>query len=281
MVVMNKIVAAFDGLRFSKSNMQYATEIAKLFDSHLTGVFLDDRTYTSYKIYDLVFDQGISDVKMKKYRREDIKLRNQSAVEFSQYCRNEGIEFNVHHDRDVAINELLHESIFSDLLLISNEESFTHHQEKFPSRFIRDLLSDIQSPVLLTPDKYHKADKLIFLYDGDPASVYAIKMFNYLFDRYADLPAEILTIKSMESNLHLPEHKLMKEFMKQHYKHLEYTILKGIPEEEIVGHLKNEKKSFMVILGAYRRTMLSRWFRSSIADTLIRNFNVPIFIAHN
>jgi len=69
--------------------------------------------------------------------------------------------------------------------------------------------------------------------------------------------------------------------MKHHYKRLEYTVLKGIAEEEIVSHLNKENKNFIVVLGAYRRTMLSRWFRSSVADALIRNFDVPLFIAHN
>ena len=33
--------------------------IASATQSHLTGVFLDDQTYTSYKIYDMVIDDGV------------------------------------------------------------------------------------------------------------------------------------------------------------------------------------------------------------------------------
>jgi hypothetical protein len=57
---MNKIIAAFDGLKYSESTGDYAIDIAKITDSKITGVFLDDRTYTSFKIYDLVLDHGVS-----------------------------------------------------------------------------------------------------------------------------------------------------------------------------------------------------------------------------
>jgi hypothetical protein len=79
----------------------------------------------------------------------------------------------------------------------------------------------------------------------------------------------------------LPDHKLLKEFLRRHFQNTTYTVLKGIAEEEIVGHLQREKKNFITVLGAYRRTMVSRWFQSSMADALIKNFNMPVFIAHN
>ena len=47
---MNKFIAAFDGLNFSESNCDYAVDFTKSEKAHLTGVFLDDKTYTSYKI---------------------------------------------------------------------------------------------------------------------------------------------------------------------------------------------------------------------------------------
>ena len=50
---MKKFIAAFDGLKFSTSTRDYAIQLAKQNNSHLIGVFLNDFTYHSYKIYDL------------------------------------------------------------------------------------------------------------------------------------------------------------------------------------------------------------------------------------
>ena len=278
---MNKYTAAFDGLKFSESTSDFAIAFAAATQSHLTGIFLDDQTYTSYKIYDLVLEDGVSEHRLKKYKAEDNDLRHQASDKFEQKCIASKISFNIHHDRNVAINELLNETLFSDLLIINNGESFTHHEEKYPTHFIRDVLSNTQSPVLLTPASYKEIEKLIFLYDGQPASIYALKTFSYLFQQYKKLPIEVLCIKSMEENLHLPHNKLIKEFLKRHYDNVTYTVLKGIPEVEIINHLHFENKNFLPILGAYRRTMLSRWFKSSMADAIIKSFTVPLFIAHN
>ncbi len=278
---MNKFIAAFDGLVFSETNCEYAVAVTKSEKAHLTGVFLDDKTYTSYKIYELVIEDGISEHKLKKLKHEDQEFRISTSKKFESICNEASIEYNVHHDNEIAVQELLHESIYADLLIINKDEKFVHHEEKFPSRFMKDILSHAQCPVMVTPTSFLATEKIIFLFNGEPNAIYAIRMFAYLFSSYHDLPLEIIMVKKMEDNLHLPDHKLLKEFLRRHFQNTTYTVLKGIPEEEIVGHLQRETKNFITVLGAYRRTMVSRWFQSSMADALIKNFNMPVFIAHN
>ncbi len=92
---------------------------------------------------------------------------------------------------------------------------------------------------------------------------------------------KVLSVKPMSQSLHLPDNKLMKEFMKRHFPQAAYKVMKGIPETEIVNFLKQEKQWPLVVLGAYRRGMVSRWFRPSMADVLMKELKLPVFIAHN
>ena len=278
---MQKIIAAFDGLKFSDSTSDYAIELSKKSKSHLVGIFLDDRTYTSYKIYDLVLDQGVSEKRLHSFKEKDINKRSISANKFDLACRTSAIEYNIHHDRNVALQDLLHETIFADYLILNFTETFSHYEEKSPSRFVKDVLSNTQCPILLVPKEHKDVEKIIFLYDAQPTSVYAIKMFAYLLSFYHNLPIEVVCTRSIEENLHLPHNALLKELLKRHYKDISFTVLKGIPEVEIINHLKNEKKNILAVLGAYRRTMLSRWFKSSLADAIINELKIPLFIAHN
>ncbi|MEY4702865.1 MAG: hypothetical protein RIR96_762 [Bacteroidota bacterium] len=277
---MKKIIAAFDGLNFSESNLKYALQIAEQEKSHLTGVFLDDRTYTSYKIYDLVFEEGVSESKMSRLRHEDQEKRKAATNKFEQECVIHKLNFNVHHDKNYAIKELIHESIFADLLIVSRQESFTHHQEKFPSHFIKETLLSAHCPVLLTPEAHHNTEKIIFLYDGHPDSILALKMFVYLLPGFLNLPIEVISVKAMEDNLHLPDGFLMKEWIKKYFSKSEFVVLKGIPDLEIVAHLQREQSSCMVVLGSYHRSGFSMWLRSSMADVLAKNFDMPLFISH-
>lgn len=278
---MKKIIAAFDGLKYSQSTEGYALYIARQTNTHLVGIFMDDPIYTSYKIYQVIVKEGASDKEVKKYEAIDKATRAAAAKTFETACQNAKLEYSVHHDRDIAINELKHESIYADLLIIDSKETLTHYTEKLPTRFIRDLLGDAQCPVLVVPPKHKPIKKIILLYDGEPSSVHAIKMFSYLLPQLKHLDTEVISVKPAEETLHMPDNKLMKEFMKRHYPKAKYTVMKGLAEDEIVMRLKQEKENALVILGAYRRGLVSRWFRESMADTLMKEVKLPLFIAHN
>jgi len=278
---MKKIIVAFDGLKYSESTRDYATYLAKQTNTHLVGIFMDDPTYTSYKIYELIVKEGASEEMLKKYEAKDKSTRDAAVINFEKACQKEGLEYTIHRDRKIAILELKHESIYTDLLIIDSKETLTHYAEKLPTRFIRDLLSDVQCPVLIVPQKYKPIQKIILLYDGEPSSVYALKMFSYLLPQLKHLDTEVISVNPVNTTLHMPDNKLMKEFMKRHFPKAKYSVMKGWAEDEIVKHLKQTSGNAIVVLGAYRRGTVSRWFRESMADTLMKEVKVPLFIAHN
>lgn len=277
---MKKIIAAFNGLDLSQGTLQYALYFSKINRCHLVGVFLDDFTRVSEGVRELSTYEGNLAVHLEEIRQRDAEARNEAVNRFEQQCSRKGIEYSVHRDKNIAIQDLLHESIYSDLLIIDSHFSFSSMREAAPTPFIRDLLAEVQCPALVCPHQYTPVDKIILLYDGEPSSVMAIKMFNYLFPDFPNVSSEVVTVKSEETSLHLPDNYLMKEFMKRHFPQAKYTVVKGDPEEEIVTYLKHQKPGAMVVLGAYFRSRVSRWFRHSMADVLMKHLKLPLFITH-
>jgi len=279
---MKKYLAVFDGYKFSKSTMNYAIQLAQLNEAHLVGVFLDDFIYHTYS-YRKVFDESETPDKLiKKLDKADQEKRDEAVSLFQKACEKAKINFSVHRDESIAIQELKHESLFADLIIINKKETFTRFKEKQPTRFIKNLLSDMQCPVLVVPRSFISLDKIILLYDGRPSSLYALKMFSYLLGSLKTLPVEIFTVKdAFLDSLRLPDNKLMREYIKRHFPHAKITVVKGNPEEEVVGHLRNHKENELVVLGAYRRSELSRLFKTSMADMLMKELDTPLFIAHS
>src|SRR3974390_1765969 len=113
---MKKIIAALDGLKYSRNTTDYAINLAQESGAHLVGIFLDDVTYHSYKIFELVHDEGVYEEEIEALESGDEASRLQAASEFENACIQAGISYSVHHDRNLAIQELLHESLFADLL---------------------------------------------------------------------------------------------------------------------------------------------------------------------
>jgi nucleotide-binding universal stress UspA family protein len=278
---MKKFVAAIDGLQFSESTRDYAIHLAKQAHAHLVIVSLEDITYQSYKIYELITTKGVSEKKMNLLEEKDAKTRRESVEKMEAACQKAGITYSIHHDRNIALQELLHESIYADLLIIDSKETLTHYSEKTPTRFIRDLLMHVECPVLVVPQKYKPIQKNILLYDGEPTSVNAIKLFSYDLMALKHLETEILTVKNIYQTMHVPDNRLMKEFVKRHFPKAAYKVLKGLPEDEIIDYLKTQSQQTLVVLGAYQRGMISRWFRSSMADILMKELKIPLFMVHS
>lgn len=278
---MKKFIAAFDGLSFSESSMNYAIYLAAQAKAHLVGVFLEDFTRHGYSVSQLAQYEGASfDEHLQELKDTDSEERKKSIGIFEQACSENGVNHSIHRDRNVALQELLHESIYADLLIIDVAETLTRFQEEPPSRFIKDLLGEVQCPVLVVPSEYKKVEKVIILYDGEPSSVFALRNFSYLFD-FMQVPVEILTVKDRNESMHLPDGRLIREFAKRHYPDAAYVVLKGHSEDEIIRYLHLEKKNTIVVLGAYKRGKLSRLFRPSMADHLMQKLKLPLFVAHN
>ncbi|MBL7728697.1 MAG: universal stress protein [Dinghuibacter sp.] len=278
---MKKIIAAFDGLRFSESTNNFSLYLAQKANAHLVGVFLEDPSYATYSMFDVLLKEKNAEAKLKKLNAQDQEKRNAAIQYFEEGCRQAGITYSLHRDHKAPLRELKHESIYADMLVVYSGETLNRFTEKPPTRLVRDLLADAQCPVILVPQKFNPIEKVIMLYDGDPSSVHAIKMFSYLMPQCTQIPQEVLTIKPNKDSLHLPDQKLMKEFMKRHYPEARYTVIKGFADEEIVNYLKTVGNRVLVVLGAYRRGSVSRWFRESMADILVRELKIPLFIAHH
>lgn len=279
---MKKFLAVFDGYKMIKSTLDYAIQLTQVANAHLVGVFLDEFIYRSYNVVKVMKTYENYEEKMKELDAKDKKKRDDAALQFQKVCSKAGIHFSIHRDRGIAINDLKRESMFADLMVINEFETFSKYKQESPTRFMKDLLGDVQCPVLVVPDNFKAVEKIVLLYDGGPSSLYAVKMFSYLFGSFMDVPVEVFTVKDhSKASSGLPNNKLMREFIKRHFPKASYTIVKGIAEKQIVGHLRKYKENELVVLGAYRRSELSRWFKTSMADTLMKELDTPLFIAHN
>lgn len=278
---MKRFLAVFDGFQLSESTLSYALQLSKTLNASLTGVFLDEFIYRNYDVVKVIRSGSDYEKVMADLDQKDQKRRDDAVRQFHNACSKAGITFEIHRDKSLALQELQEESMFADLVIIDEYETFSRHKEEPPTRFIKDLLSDVQCPVLVVPNNYKKIDEIVLLYDGRPSSLYAIKQFSYLLGEFQDLPLEVLTVNEQSENLHLPDNKRMKDFIKSMFPQATFTVKDGSAEEQIVDHLREHQENELVVLGAYRRTELSRWFKTSMADILMRNLDTPLFIAHN
>lgn len=279
---MKKFLAVLDGFQLAKGTVDFAIQLTKQESAHLVGVFLDERVYRSYDMYRVIMAADDTDRTIQNLDQLDQLKRDDSVRRFQAACEKAGISFSIHRDRNIAEKAIREESIFADLLIIGKQETFSTVKQKVPSSFLQTLMAGSFCPVLVVPPKFKSVDGVFLLYDGQPSSVYAAKMFQYILPSLANnKELEIVTVKTDGSSTHLPNNKLMREYIKRQFPDATYTILRGDAEDQLKGHVRNHAGNELLVVGAYRRNDLSRWFKSSMADILLRDLNNPVFIAHH
>ena len=274
-----KILAAFDGTKYSDGASKYAIEIAKATDSLLVGVFVQDMRYINFT-YAYAWDQPFVDLtsieNSQKEEREKIDL---NIKLFHRACDEKGIKHKVHLDKGVPLQELIHESAYSDLIIIDSHTSFFTIGNNSPSPFLKDFLADSHCPVLIVPHTYSFFDKAVLCYDGSPSSVYAIKAFSYLFPQLDDLKTVVLSVNDKSTN-HLKEGHNFKDLINMHFKNADYEVLSGDANEELIKYLKINSEHSIVVMGAYGRNAISRLFHQSLSNKIIQEVSSPVFITH-
>jgi nucleotide-binding universal stress UspA family protein len=276
---MKKIIAAFDGLKYSESTASYAIEIAKKYNGKIFGIFLEDFTYHSYSITDLAADD-YPEQHAARLNEMDAETRESSVKHSAQQCEEQGLIYSIHRDRNIAIRELLHEGRFADMIIIQNNETLNHYSENAPSGFIANLLDRTECPVLVVPPIFRKIEKIIFLYDGKASSVFAIKQFSYLLPKQQGTPVQLLCVKENDENNGIPEAHYLREWLRLYYDDVKTVTLIGNSHEEILRFLKEQINNCVVVLGAYERGSISRMIHRSLADDIIKEIDLPLFISH-
>lgn len=256
--------------------LDFACYIAKLTQSKLTGVFMENTLYAATA--DVSGRKSV--LQEESAEMGDIKRNvcEKNIDFFNEACEKREVVHNIHRDRGIPVREIIEESRFADLIIVDPHTSLTGKYEGAPTRFIKVVLEDSECPVVIAPENFIGIDEIIFAYDGSKSSVFAIKEFTYLLPQFCHKKTVILQVNNENDNTITGKYKL-KEWLKNHYVQTEIQLLHGDARYELFNHLLHKENVFLV-MGAYGRSIVSHSLRSSHADMLIKMTNVPIFITH-
>jgi len=281
---MEKILLAMNAAHPNIQTIDFACYIARLTKSRLTGVFLEGLVDGDgrEKGEPDMFGGGAWDSDAEN--PDVVPATIPSAVTeanirlFREACVCRDTLSLVHRDRGIPLSEILAETRFADLLIVDAETSFSRTDRKIPGRFVKEVLDASECPVLMAPYHFDAIEEIVLAYNGTASSVYAIKQFTALFPGLANKPVHVVNVRHDENGAIEDQFK-MKEWLKAHYEKVDFVLLKGEASDELFGYLLN-KKGAIVVMGAYGRSVVSRFFKPSQARLVVKTINLPIFIAH-
>lgn len=272
---MKKLLVAIDAKKINMKLLDFACYVARLTHSNLTGLFLDKA-----QLMETIIKEPIHrEAKYSTAVKEMAKVIDENMHQFREACSSRETNCSLYVESSMQDGDIVKATRFAELLIVDPEMSFKNRNEEIPSAYIKDLLARSECPVVLAPFEFHAIDEVLFAYDGSEASVYAIKQFTYLFPELTGKKLTVLEVNKAGDDLIRDKGKIA-ELLQLHYPSLEFQLLQGKAADEVFGYLL-EKKNVFVVMGAYERNTLSRMFRHSTADLIIKTINAPVFIAHH
>ena len=216
---MKKIIVAFDGKHFSEGAMQMAEWLNEKQNLLMTGVFLSPVDYREIIGYS---GMGIGTPVMMPPIETDDTLVNANIIRFKERCEKQGFEYRVHKDTDLfALQELITETRFADLLIVSSELFYENIDKLQPNDYLKKTLHESECPVMLVPENFVAPFSLILAYDGKASSVFAIKQFSYLFPELCEMDAFLVTAE--DDDREMPKMEYIEELVARHYSYLNHS----------------------------------------------------------
>lgn len=273
---------AIDAVALDMHALNFACYVGNLTRSPLSGLFLEDIREETVPVMKKVFGMPYvetivaGDIPANKIK---IKLCEENVDQFRKVCNSKGVNCNIQVVKGDPAKEIIRESRYCDLIIAAIPATRNKKEERLTASYIENVLRHAECPVIIAPESFEKIDEIVFTFDGNRSSTFAIKQFTHLFPQLADTKAVVLHVDDDEE-IAIDEDRLG-NWLKLHYASVGFIHLQGNASEQLFEYLLM-RKNMLVVMGAYGgRKILSRLTRNSHAELILKTITLPVFIAHN
>lgn len=272
---MKKVIIPFSGAQFSKGAISFANKLHSINPLLLTGVFLPTVDYARFFFFPTAFSAPVFVPTIEETEEEIVQ---DTIDQFAQYCQKNAIEYRVHKDLyDSSIPNLTKETRFADLMILGSEKFYRDGTSYGSNEYLKDALHETECPVIIVPEEFNFPTHIVLAYDGSASSVFAIKQFALLFPELCN--RRTILVYAGEDEEDIPDQILVAELAARHFTDLTITKVIANHKNEISNWLYLNRNS-IVVTGSFGRSEISQFFKKSFIMDQIREYQTPIFIAH-
>jgi hypothetical protein len=272
---MKKVVYLADVKNLSKSVFRFITNLHEKEPFLLVASFFHPLSY-KHLLSTTLSEEAEPFV---EYTKEEHHEFIKAIEEFEEFCIKQNIEYRIHDEsHNWNRQDLVMETRFSDLLVVSEELFFASVEKEQPNRFLKDVLHNAECSILLIPEEYEPVKSVVVAYDGKRESVFALKKLCETFPDYTSLPIEIFYWVNKTDD-EIPGLDYLEEFVGRHFTNANLREAFFDPSEYLSDWVKS-KKNTLFVSGSFSRSWLSTLFKKSFTAEVIRKHAALVFIAH-
>ena len=270
---MKKILIILNESHIPQQVIKRAIHIAKESNSLLEAVFINDINGLNFG-YPFPNDLFLLGEKVRAETRteESVKLLESLARQFKDECNEQDIEYKIEIDKAVSIKHLINLSSFADLIIADSKSDSDEYS-------LKDLLADAHCPLLLVSKNAEPIEKIFVAYDGSASSMYAVKMFSYIFPEFKNFAIQFFHIADGNVDA-VPHLEAIKSWASKHFVNIKFELIEGTTKTALVQHIRQNSEKAIIVMGAYSGSSVGRLFLKSTAEAVISETNASLFITH-
>ncbi len=277
---MKNILAVIDGSNFTESQLDPVQYITRITKGRLTIAFLEIVPPPLPVLIPAIGDAMFySSESAEENARERYRQIEENAGRLRAACAARGMEITLHTYTAGALESVIKESRFADLLLVAHNLSVSGIRDSEPTGFIQQLLSGAECPVLTLPGSMQVIKEVVLAYNGTYSSMYAIRALFQLFPLLALRKIEVVYVVENEQET-IPDMQLLRHYLDGICRKVTYTVAQGDPSKNMLVKLRY-KRHTLITFGAYGRSRASRFFNNSAADDVLQLDHLYTFITHH
>ncbi len=278
---MEKIMLLIAGSSPALQATQFATYLAGMTHSKLTGYFFEYELYADkpeiktilgFPFVESIVAEDLPELAEKK------KTINSHRRKFESTCSEKGILATSCYLEWPALPQIITDSKFADIIIADATFCHMSDKENDPTSFLQHLLLHAQCPVIITPSNFSPMNEVVFLYDGSPSAIFAIKQFSYLFPELDDTKATVLNTR--KEPISDEEKKQINNWLCRHFGYTDFVNINGEHEPALFDYLL-KKQHPIIVMGADKRKFVSRLFQHSYTALMLQTLAYPVFITHH
>ncbi len=252
---------------------------------------LSDHLFIAFVVKDLAYTTKVSSFVEKAsmvdnnpgdidHLSEEDSQKAEVISSFEKGVKHAKIRYQIYNNFKITFHELIKQTTYADLLILSYEVFFNHVTQKKDTSLLYQILKGSRCPVMIVPENIQPIKNIVLTYDGKESSVFAIRAFSNLFDfAVKDKITTILTV-SPSADEEISNEKLLMELVKEHFRNVGLQLLNGYSTSKEILNFAENVEDPLVIMGAYGRSTISNLIIPSVARRIIENQRIPLLIAH-
>ena len=274
-----KILTPTDGSKASLVSIDYAVDIAKLFDAKITGLsVIDIKRLTGPFIHDIGTSIG-GMVPYGSFRETIENMLNIAAesalIELEGKCKAKDIQYELKKVEGIITKEITKLANDVDLISMGRTGDHTQWSDTLLGSNLESVVRQTHKPVLVTSEKNITITKMLIAYGGSECAGKALNIGCEIAGRM-QIPVTILTVgddKEQVSKILSDAEKLIK----QHKVDYETSSANGDPVDVILNRYAEGHYNILV-MGAYGHSKIRELVLGSTTAKLMRNVECPILI---